>query len=115
PISRATSMKPPIWVLVPASSAMAAAPLMAPMRLKDSIVVGTGENVLVSCIIMPITIFRRAIGCSGATRQGGCKWLIRRDVGDSWRRRQMRNSHDHHAFLCCVAKMQHYHLRWTVA
>ena len=50
-------MKPPREVLVPSASLMAAGPLRAPARAKNSIGVGSGENVLVSCIIIAITNF----------------------------------------------------------
>ena len=57
PALRATSMKPPREVLVPSASRIAAGPLSEPARAKDSIGVGRGENVLVSCIIMATTNF----------------------------------------------------------
>ena len=50
-------MKPPREVLVPSASLMAIGPLRAPARAKDSIGVGSGENVLVSCIIIATTNF----------------------------------------------------------
>ena len=60
PALRATSMKPPREVLVPSASLMASGPLRAPRpppRANDSIGVGSGENVLVSCIIIATTNF----------------------------------------------------------
>ena len=57
PALRATSMKPPSEVLVPSASLMAGGPANAPAREKDSIGVGSGENVLVSCIIIATTNF----------------------------------------------------------
>ena len=57
PALRATSMKPPSEVLVPSDSLMAAGPVSAPERAKDSIGVGSGENVFVSCIIIATTNF----------------------------------------------------------
>jgi microcompartment protein CcmK/EutM len=50
-------MNPPKEVLVPSASVMAAGPTKAPARAKDSIGVGSGENVLVSCIIIAIANF----------------------------------------------------------
>src|SRR5580698_6096254 len=55
PTSRARSMNPPSGVLVPSASAMAAAPLSASARANEPIGVGSGEKVLVSCIIMAMT------------------------------------------------------------
>ena len=57
PALRATSMKPPSEVLVPSDSLMAAGPASAPAREKDSMGVGSGEKVLVSCIIIATTNF----------------------------------------------------------
>ena len=57
PALRATSMKPPRDVLVSSDSLMACGPLSAPARAKDSMGVGSGENVLVSCIIIATTNF----------------------------------------------------------
>src|SRR5262245_23196464 len=63
PISWATERNPPSWVLVSLNSSMAAAPASG---RNDASGVGTGEKVLVSCIIEATTILRRAIGLSGA-------------------------------------------------
>ena len=57
PALRAISMKPPSEVLVPSASLIASGPFSAPERAKDSIGVGSGENVFVSCIIIATTNF----------------------------------------------------------
>jgi len=57
PALRATSMKPPSEVLVPSESLIAVGPLNDPARAKDSMGVGSGENVFVSCIIIATTNF----------------------------------------------------------
>src|SRR5215813_2141021 len=59
PISCATARNPPSWVLVSRNSSMAAAPASG---RNDASVVGTGENVLVSCIIIATTILGAVIG-----------------------------------------------------
>ena len=56
----ATPRNPPSCVLVSRNSSIAAAPASG---RNDASGVGTGENVLVSCIIIATTIFRRAM-CS---------------------------------------------------
>src|SRR5262245_1103840 len=59
PICCATDRKPPSCVLVSRNSSMAAAPASG---RNDASVVGTGENVLVSCIIIATTILGAVIG-----------------------------------------------------
>src|SRR5215470_8565204 len=54
----ATPRNPPSCVLVSRNSSIAAAPASG---RNDASGVGTGENVLVSCIIIATTIFRRAM------------------------------------------------------
>ena len=58
PISRATWRNPASWVLVSRNSAMAASP---DSGRNEASRVGTGEKVLVSCIIIATTILRRAM------------------------------------------------------
>ncbi len=50
-------MKPPSEVLVPSDSFIAPGPVNSPVRAKDVIGVGSGENVFVSCIIIATTNF----------------------------------------------------------
>src|SRR5215813_3480293 len=76
-ISWATERNPPNWVLVSLNSSMAAAPASGRNDAKG---VGTGEKVLVSCIIEAITILRRAIGVSGAAVWGR---LLQHGFGDA--------------------------------
>ena len=57
PALRAISMNPPREVLVPSDAAMALGPDRSPVLAKDSMGVGSGEKVLVSCIIIATTNF----------------------------------------------------------
>src|SRR5262245_64516857 len=78
-MARAAPRNPPSWVLVSSNSAIAACPVSG--RNAES-GVGTGENVLVSCIIIPTTIRRVAMPLplvgAGAAR---ADWLLHRVQG----------------------------------
>src|SRR5687767_10800391 len=99
-------MKPPIVVLVSSASLIAAGPLIGPLGPNEASGVGTGEKVLVSCIIMAMTILR-------AIRE----LLDRADISESIVPLTMageqpqfgngsgENLHGSHVKICCVAKI----------
>jgi DHA1 family multidrug resistance protein-like MFS transporter len=80
----ATPRKPPSWVFVSVNSATAASP--ASGRNDDS-GVGTGEKVLVSCIIIATTSLRRAMGAPPA---GSVDELAVSEYGEWGYRRRVR-------------------------